>query len=57
MIFTTLNENGEIIFNEVNKEPVKCPYCHSADVHKQGVAYKCPECHQTFMPNDIKDDE
>ena len=58
MIFTTLNENGEIIFNENTKEPVKCPYCHSADVKKQdGDDYKCPECNQTFTPSDIRDED
>ena len=56
MIFTTLNENGEIIFNE-NKGPVRCPECGSIETSKVGLAYRCSQCNTKFMPNSNKDDE
>lgn len=59
MIYTTLNENGEIIFNENKKETVECPHCNNVidAINHRGIAYKCPMCHQTFIPNNNKDDE
>lgn len=55
MFFTTLNENGKIVFNE--EKSTTCPYCHSVDVRKTDDGYKCPECKNTFTLNDNKDDD
>lgn len=55
MIYTTLTENGKIIFNE--NGPVKCPTCGSIDTSKQGIAYKCSQCKSKFMPKDNDDND
>ena len=58
MIFTTINENGEVVFNENTDEaPVRCPECSSIDTSKEGIAYRCSHCKTKFMPNDKNDDE
>ena len=58
MIFTTINENGEIVFNEnTDTAPVRCPECGSIDTNKQGIAYKCSHCKTVFFPGDKDDDE
>ena len=54
MIFTTLNENGEIVFNE-SQGPVKCPECGSIETSKEGIAYRCSQCKTKFMKNDNND--
>lgn len=56
MIYTTLLENGKIVFNENDKEPIKCPTCSSIDTTKQGISYVCSQCKSKFMPNNNNDD-